>query len=126
MMRATLVGPAPALLAAGVAVAAAGCWPGAASRPPRPAAPATPPARVYVAPGQYDEFYMFISGGFSGQVSVYGLPSGRLLQVIPVFSQDAGERLGLQRGDQADAEDQLRLRAVGRFPPPVAVEDRRR
>ncbi|MES2123620.1 MAG: Sec-dependent nitrous-oxide reductase [Gemmatimonadota bacterium] len=42
---------------------------------------------VYVAPGQYDEFYAFLSGGFSGQVTVYGLPSGRLLKTIPVFSQ---------------------------------------
>lgn len=44
--------------------------------------------KVYVAPGQYDEFYNFVSGGFSGQVSVYGLPSGRMLRHIPVFSQD--------------------------------------
>ena len=44
--------------------------------------------RVYVAPGELDEFYSFMSGGFSGQMSVYGLPSGRLLRVIPVFSQD--------------------------------------
>ena len=32
--------------------------------------------KVYVAPGEYDEYYAFISGGFSGQLSVYGLPSG--------------------------------------------------
>ena len=44
--------------------------------------------KAYVAPGQYDEFYSFVSGGFSGQLSVYGLPSGRLLRVIPVFSLD--------------------------------------
>jgi len=44
-------------------------------------------AKVYVAPGQHDEFYAFLSGGFSGQVTVYGLPSGRLLKTIPVFSQ---------------------------------------
>lgn len=44
-------------------------------------------SRVYVAPGEHDEFYAFLSGGFSGQVTVYGLPSGRLLKVIPVFSQ---------------------------------------
>ena len=44
--------------------------------------------RVYVAPGQYDEFYSFLSGGFSGQVAVYGIPSGRLLKVVPVFSQN--------------------------------------
>src|SRR6476619_595623 len=42
--------------------------------------------RAYVPPGKYDELYNFVSGGFSGQVSVYGLPSGRLLRVIPVFS----------------------------------------
>lgn len=51
-------------------------------------------SRVYVAPGQYDEFYMFASGGFSGQLAVYGLPSGRLLRVIPVFSQDAEKAYG--------------------------------
>lgn len=45
-------------------------------------------AKTYVAPGKYDEFYNFVSGGFSGQLSVYGIPSGRLLRVIPVFSQD--------------------------------------
>ena len=43
-------------------------------------------AKSYVAPGKYDEFYNFVSGGFSGQMSVYGLPSGRLLKVVPIFS----------------------------------------
>lgn len=51
-------------------------------------------AKVYVAPGTYDEFYAFMSGGFSGQVSVYGLPSGRLFRVIPVFSQDPEKGYG--------------------------------
>ncbi|MCO5259109.1 MAG: Sec-dependent nitrous-oxide reductase [Crocinitomicaceae bacterium] len=45
-------------------------------------------SKVYVAPGKYDEIYNFVSGGFSGQLSVYGLPSGRLFRVIPVFSVD--------------------------------------
>ncbi len=44
--------------------------------------------KAYVAPGKYDEFYNFVSGGFSGQLAAYGLPSGRLLRVIPVFSVD--------------------------------------
>ena len=44
-------------------------------------------SKVYVAPGSYDSYYAFLSGGFSGQVTVYGLPSGRLLKTIPVFSQ---------------------------------------
>jgi nitrous-oxide reductase len=43
--------------------------------------------QVYVPPGEYDEFYAFLSGGYSGHVTVYGLPSGRLLREIPVFSQ---------------------------------------
>jgi nitrous-oxide reductase len=50
--------------------------------------------KVYVAPGEYDEFYAFMSGGFSGQVSVYGLPSGRLFRIIPVFSQNAENGYG--------------------------------
>ncbi|HSJ25315.1 MAG TPA: Sec-dependent nitrous-oxide reductase [Longimicrobiales bacterium] len=45
-------------------------------------------SRTYVAPGEYDEFYGFLSGGYSGQLSVWGIPSGRMLKVIPVFSQD--------------------------------------
>ena len=51
-------------------------------------------ARVYVPPGKYDELYNFVSGGFSGQMSVYGLPSGRLLRVIPVFSVDPEKGYG--------------------------------
>jgi nitrous-oxide reductase len=51
-------------------------------------------SRVYVAPGTYDEFYLFTSGGFSGQIGVYGLPSGRMFKVIPVFSQDPEKAWG--------------------------------
>lgn len=51
-------------------------------------------AKAYVAPGKYDEFYNFVSGGFSGQMSVYGLPSGRLFRVIPVFSVDPEKGYG--------------------------------
>ncbi len=51
-------------------------------------------SKTYVAPGKYDQFYNFVSGGFSGQLSVYGLPSGRLLRVIPVFSVDPEKGYG--------------------------------
>lgn len=51
-------------------------------------------AKVYVSPGKYDEFYNFVSGGFNGQMSVYGIPSGRLLKIIPVFSQFAENGYG--------------------------------
>ncbi|GAB4292463.1 MAG: Sec-dependent nitrous-oxide reductase [Ignavibacteriaceae bacterium] len=44
--------------------------------------------QVYVPPGSYDEFYMFTSGGFNGQMGVYGLPSGRHFKTISVFSQN--------------------------------------
>lgn len=44
---------------------------------------------VYVAPGEHDDYYLFTSGGFSGQMGVYGLPSGRLIKQIPIFSQHA-------------------------------------
>ena len=51
-------------------------------------------SQVYVAPGEHDEFYAFMSGGFSGQISVYGLPSGRNFKVIPVFSVDPEKGYG--------------------------------
>ncbi|MEZ4929008.1 MAG: nitrous oxide reductase, partial [Chitinophagales bacterium] len=50
--------------------------------------------KVYVAPGEHDEYYAFVSGGFSGQLAVYGLPSARLFKVIPVFSVDAEKAYG--------------------------------
>ncbi|GAB4230109.1 MAG: Sec-dependent nitrous-oxide reductase [Ekhidna sp.] len=50
--------------------------------------------RSYVPPGEHDEFYAFISGGYSGQLSIYGLPSGRLFRVVPVFSVDPEKGYG--------------------------------
>src|SRR6187402_2740873 len=58
-------------------------------------------AKAYVAPGQYDQFYNFVSGGFSGQLSTYGLPSGRLLRVIPVFSVDPEKGWGYSEETKA-------------------------
>ncbi|MFW5535902.1 MAG: Sec-dependent nitrous-oxide reductase [Prevotella sp.] len=57
--------------------------------------------KVYVAPGQYDEYYDFVSGGFSGQVAVYGIPSGRLLKMIPVFSQTGENGYGYDENTKA-------------------------
>ncbi len=59
------------------------------------------PGKVYVAPGSYDEFYAFMSGGFSGQVGVYGLPSGRLFKEISVFSQDPETGYGYSEESKA-------------------------
>ncbi|MDP1843536.1 MAG: nitrous oxide reductase, partial [Sediminibacterium sp.] len=67
-----------AAICAGVALCFIGCRPKNAGN----AVNADAAAKAYVAPGKYDQFYNFVSGGFSGQMSAYGLPSGRLLRVI--------------------------------------------
>jgi nitrous-oxide reductase len=82
-MKRTII-PVLSLTAAILLLGITGCKPKNAGA----AAAGDAASRVYVAPGKYDEIYNFVSGGFSGQVSVYGLPSGRLFRVIPVFSQD--------------------------------------
>ncbi len=60
--------------------------------------------KVYVAPGEYDEFYGFMSGGYSGQLSVYGIPSGRHIFTIPVFSQLATNGYGYNEETKAMLE----------------------
>ncbi|HEX6187395.1 MAG TPA: Sec-dependent nitrous-oxide reductase [Pyrinomonadaceae bacterium] len=40
----------------------------------------------YVAPGDLDEYYLFYSGGHSGNVYVAGVPSMRHISTIPVFA----------------------------------------
>ena len=45
--------------------------------------------KVYVAPGELDKYYAFLSGGQSGSVFVVGVPSGRLIREIPVFEARA-------------------------------------
>ena len=64
------------------AVALLSCKPNA----PETVATGDAAGKVYVAPGKYDEFYNVVSGGFNGQMSIYGIPSGRLFRIIPVFS----------------------------------------
>ncbi len=56
---------------------------------------------VYVPPGSHDSYYTFFSGGFSGQMTVAGLPSGRLLKTIPVFSQHAENGWGYDEETKA-------------------------
>jgi len=49
---------------------------------------------VYVAPGSKDSYYWFMSGGYSGNVTVHGIPLGRLIKTIPVFSAFAENGYG--------------------------------
>ncbi len=49
---------------------------------------------TYVAPGKLDEFYLFYSGGHSGQVYVAGIPSMRHISTIPVFAPYSGTGYG--------------------------------
>jgi nitrous-oxide reductase len=57
--------------------------------------------KVYVAPGEHDEFYGLFSGGYNGQMGVYGLPSGRHLYTIPVFSQSPTNGYGVTEETKA-------------------------
>ncbi len=49
---------------------------------------------TYVPPGQKDEFYLFYSGGHSGQIFVAGIPSMRHIATIPVFAPYPGTGYG--------------------------------
>jgi nitrous-oxide reductase len=43
----------------------------------------------FVPPGKYDPYFMFAGAGHSGEVLVIGVPSMRVLKVIPVFSRNS-------------------------------------
>lgn len=49
---------------------------------------------TYVPGGKLDEFYMFSSGGHSGQVFVYGVPSMRRIRTLDVFTSDPATGYG--------------------------------
>ncbi|MEJ2085612.1 MAG: nitrous oxide reductase, partial [Acidobacteriota bacterium] len=46
-------------------------------------------SRSYVPVGEWDKYYGVLSGGQSGSVNVYGLPSGRYIRSIPVYEPRA-------------------------------------
>ncbi|EKN68157.1 Sec-dependent nitrous-oxide reductase [Schinkia azotoformans] len=53
--------------------------------------------RTYVPFGEHDEYYLFASGGHSGQMFIYGVPSMRRIRTIPVFSPDSATGYGYDK-----------------------------
>lgn len=56
--------------------------------------------KVYVPFGQKDDYYLFASGGHSGQMFIYGVPSMRKIRTIPVFSQDSATGYGFDEASK--------------------------
>lgn len=53
--------------------------------------------KTYVPFGEHDEYYLFASGGHSGQMFIYGVPSMRRIRTIPVFSPDSATGYGYDK-----------------------------
>ncbi|MCI0416929.1 hypothetical protein L0222_29520 [bacterium] len=66
---------------------------------------------TFVAPGKFDEFVMFTSGGHSGSVYLHGLPSMRLLKEIPVYAPNSWQ--GWAQG----TEESMKVLREGTFSP---------
>lgn len=50
--------------------------------------------KTYVPSGRWDDYLIFASGGHSGQVLVFGVPSMRLLKLIGVFTPEPWQGYG--------------------------------
>ncbi|MFA7293682.1 MAG: cytochrome C, partial [Rhodocyclaceae bacterium] len=58
-------------------------------------------AKTYVPTGKRDEFVVFASGGQSGQVIVYGIPSMRILKYIGVFTPEPWQGYGFDENSKS-------------------------
>ena len=65
------------------------------------AAAASAAQQVYVAPGKLDEYYAILSGGQSGSMFVYGIPSCRFIKEIAVFEPRAGQGYANNPGSES-------------------------
>jgi len=57
-------------------------------------------AKTYLPTGGRNEFLVFSSGGQSGQVIVYGVPSMRILKYIAVFTPEPWQGYGFDEGSK--------------------------
>lgn len=55
------------------------------------------PRRPLVTPGNYDQYYGFLSGGPGGDIRVIGVPSMRLIRRIPVFEPSMRYNYGVDK-----------------------------
>jgi nitrous-oxide reductase len=98
------------VLAATASLAFTGCYSDSSSTKEKTAAQSASAAQqVYVAPGKLDDYYAFLSGGQSGGVFVYGIPSCRLIKEIPIFEP----RAGLGYANNPGSESYNRLKESG-------------
>jgi nitrous-oxide reductase len=58
-------------------------------------------AKTYVPTGKRDEYVAFSSGGQSGMVIVYGIPSMRILKYIAVFNPEPWQGYGFEEESKA-------------------------
>ena len=63
----------------------------------------------HVPPGEHDDYYAFLSGGHTGDIRVYGVPSMRQIMRIPVFNIESA------RGYGYDNETREMLEASGGY-----------
>lgn len=62
-------------------------------------------AKTYVPTGKRDEFVAFSSGGQSGQVIVYGIPSMRILKYLAVFTPEPWQGYGFDEESKKILKD---------------------
>jgi nitrous-oxide reductase len=67
-------------------------------------------AKTYTPTGKMDEYYCFSSGGQSGHVIAYGVPSMKLLKYIAVFTPEPWQGYGYGDVESEKLLDQGRMR----------------